>query len=206
MELVVEHLACRRGNRILFSKLSFRVTPGHIVILRGANGVGKTSLLRILAGLSRPTAGQVLWQGLSIYNDLEAYVPNIHYLGHLDGLKGVLTVRENIAYHSSLRGLIPSETALDTFTMTPLADLPTRFLSAGQRRRLALTRLCATPASLWLLDEPYTALDHEAANRLDVLLAQHCAADGMAVIASHDSTRHKDAPTIDLDSLVHRAA
>lgn len=201
MGLTAESLACRRGNRVLFTELSLNLAPGDLLILRGANGAGKTSLLRLLAGLSRPAAGRVLWNGAAITHDPEAYFRRLHYLGHLDGLKSALTARENLHFSARLRGTTAALSALDRFILTSLADIPVRLLSAGQRRRVALARLLASPAPLWLLDEPGTALDHDGAELLRHTLTDHCRKGGIAVIASHDSLAHPGAKVLEINNL-----
>lgn len=201
MGLTAESLTCRRGNRLLFTELSFRLAPGDLLVLRGANGAGKTSLLRLLAGLSRPAAGRVLWNNTAITQDLEAYFRRLHYLGHLDGLKPTFTARENIHYSARLRGNIAASSALDRFNVTSLANTPLRLLSAGQRRRVALARLFASSAPLWLLDEPSAALDHNGTEILDRALTDHCQSGGIAVIASHDSTLHPLAKILEINPL-----
>lgn len=211
MGLTAESLACRRGNYVLFTELSINLGSGDLLVLRGANGAGKTSLLRLLAGLIRPVAGRVLWNGTAIIQDPEAYFRQLHYLGHLDGLKPAFTVREILHYSAHLRGtaaassaLFRFKAALDRFGLTPLADTPVRLLSAGQRRRIALARLLATPAPLWLLDEPSAALDHDGAQLLEQTLTDHCRNGGIAVIASHDSILHPLAKVLEINS--HRRA
>ncbi len=200
MGLTAESLACRRGNRVLFTELSLNLAPGDLLVLRGANGAGKTSLLRLLAGLSRPAAGRVLWNGAAITRDPETYYRQLHYLGHLDGLKPAFTARENLNFSTRLRGTTAALSALDRFTLTSLADIPVRLLSAGQRRRAALARLLASPAPLWLLDEPGTALDHDGTELLRHALTDHCRNGGIAVIASHDSPIHPGAKVLEINN------
>lgn len=206
MGLTAESLACRRGNHLLFNGLSFNLGSGDLLVLRGANGAGKTSLLRLLAGLSRPAAGRVLWNDAAITHDPEAYFRQLHYLGHLDGLKPAFTAHENLYYSARLRGTAAALSALDRFSIAPLADTPIRLLSAGQRRRIALARLLANPAPLWLLDEPSAALDHDGAQLLEQTLTDHCRNGGIAVIASHDSILHPLAKVLEIHSLQSVAA
>lgn len=205
MGLTAESLACRRGNHVLFTELSFNLGSGDLLVLRGANGAGKTSLLRLLAGLIRPVAGRVLWNNAAIAQDPEAYFRQLHYLGHLDGLKPAFTARENLHYSARLRGTTAALSALDRFGIAPLADTPIRLLSAGQRRRIALARLLASPAPLWLLDEPSAALDHGGAQLLEQTLTDYCHNGGIAVIASHDSVLHPLAKVLEINGQ-HRAA
>ncbi|TXH31875.1 MAG: heme ABC exporter ATP-binding protein CcmA [Rhodospirillaceae bacterium] len=183
-------LACQRGERLLFHRLDFTLSEGEVLILVGANGSGKSSLLRLAAGLSRPAAGALFWEDRDISRDLEAHHRRVIYLGHADGLKAGLTVRENLKFWCDLDGATASlEAALEIFDLTPLADLPARFLSAGQRRRVTLARLAldrSQPAQLWLLDEPTTALDRDGQAVLSSLIERHRAAGGRVMLASHD--------------------
>lgn len=176
--LEVTELACRRGGRRVFDGLSFRVAGGELLALTGRNGSGKTTLLRALARLGRAEAGTIAWQGA-----------DIAWLGHLDGLKGDLTVAENIDVAERLRGVVPDrariEAALTSFDLTALASRPVRTLSAGQRRRTALARVASSRANAWLLDEPLNALDAPAQAALRAVLAQHLAAGGLAIAATH---------------------
>jgi heme exporter protein A len=190
-DLVGEQLACRRGERDIFDGVSFCVPPGAALVVTGANGSGKTSLLRILAGLSPPAAGKLAWGGSPIGHDPAAHRARLHYVGHQDAVKPGLTPRETLAFWAALRGcdirrtepLI--EAALSAFALAAVADWPCRWLSAGQRRRLALARLCASEAPLWLLDEPIAALDAENRSRLEDLLAAHRAVGGRVVLTTH---------------------
>jgi heme exporter protein A len=190
-DLVGEDLACRRGERRVFTGLSFRLPAGGALMLTGANGSGKTSLLRLLAGLIPPAAGRLAWGTSPIEHDPAAHRARLHYVGHQDGVNPGLSPRETLAFWASLcsfdsrRSALAIEKALAAFGLVPLADWPCRWLSAGQRRRLALARLCATEAPLWLLDEPISALDHENQARLEAIIAAHRAAGGRVVVATH---------------------
>jgi heme exporter protein A len=185
-DLVADRLACRRGERFVFAGVSLTLPPGGALVLTGANGSGKSSLLRLLASLLVPAAGQVLWGGAPILDDLAAYRARLHYLGHLDAIKPALGVRETLAFWAGLRGSAPQiDAALAAFGLDGIADWPCRWLSAGQRRRLALARLVATPASLWLLDEPTAALDADGEARLAAAIAAHRDRGGRAVVATH---------------------
>ncbi|MBI3454051.1 MAG: heme ABC exporter ATP-binding protein CcmA, partial [Rhodospirillales bacterium] len=163
-------LVCVRGERQVFAGVSFRIGPGGALMLVGPNGSGKSSLLRLMAGLALPVDGRLEWGSDAIVDNPEAHRGRMHYVGHLDAIKPALTVAENLVFHARLRGQRPAPAdlahALETFALAPLADLPTRFLSQGQRRRAALARLLASPAELWLLDEPTLALDADSVSRL----------------------------------------
>ncbi len=205
-DLIAEDITCRRGERLVFTGLSFRLSAGSALLLTGANGSGKTSLLRLLATLIAPAAGRLGWGDVPIEADIPAYRKRLHYVGHLDGVKPGLTPRETVAFWTTLRaGKAAREgraldTALAAFALDSVADWPCRWLSAGQRRRLALARVVATPAPVWLLDEPTSALDGDNQMRLERLIAQHRASGGRVVIASHTAIRIDDAAVLALDT------
>lgn len=178
--VAASNLACRRGERILFRGLNLAVLPGEIVWVRGANGQGKTSLLRLLAGLARPEAGRIEHGA-----DRERV-----YVGHANALKDDLTVAESLMFLSRLHGFDTGaeahEHALRRFGLYSRRNAPVRTLSQGQRRRVALARLCTAPATaLWLLDEPFDALDAEGVDALNALLAEHAARGGSVLLTSH---------------------
>lgn len=182
-----ENLTCRRGGRTVFAGLGFNVPSGGALVLRGPNGSGKTTLLRLMAGLARPAAGRLLWSGAAL-EDGESDGRHLRFIGHLDAIKPAFTVRENLAFWADFwgsgdRGLIGR--GMDAFGLATLADFPARLLSAGQRHRLALARLIASPAPLWLLDEPANALDDRALGALTATIAAHRARGGIVVLASH---------------------
>ncbi|WP_135468002.1 heme ABC exporter ATP-binding protein CcmA [Crenalkalicoccus roseus] len=193
--LEAQDLACLRGERAVFGGLSFSLGPGGALLLTGANGAGKSSLLRILAGLLAPAEGRLLWQGRDALADRTAHAARLRYLGHGDALKPSLTARENLLFYARLWGGGEEgvASALEALGLAPLAALPVRVLSAGQRRRLALARLAlGLPAGdgpprapLWLLDEPTTGLDAASVERFGALLARHRAAGGLVVAATH---------------------
>jgi heme exporter protein A len=195
-------LQCRRGGRDVFAGLSFVLPPGGALLLTGPNGSGKSSLLRLMAGLLRPAEGELLWDGHPIAEAPEAHAARLHYLGHLDAVKPVLSVTENLRFWAELRGtgtaLAP---ALERFALGELAAVPGRLLSAGQRRRLALARLVAAPAELWLLDEPSVGLDHASAGRLAAAIADHRAGGGRVVVATHTALDLADPLHLSLDAL-----
>jgi heme exporter protein A len=199
-DLVAEDVACRRGERLIFSRVRFGLPAGGAILLTGANGSGKSSLLRVLATLLAPAAGRVLWGGLDAAEDRVAYRANLHYVGHLDGIKPALGVRETLTYWVGLRGVMLAQidAALSGFALDAVADWPCRWLSAGQRRRLALARLIATPAPLWLLDEPAAALDADGERRLVAAIEAHRAAGGSVAIATHQPLALSGAQTLSL--------
>jgi heme exporter protein A len=192
-------LACIRSNRIVFAGLDFAVSPGGALVLTGPNGSGKSSLLRLMAGIARPAAGSILWQDAPVSEDPEAFFARLHYVGHRDAVKPALTVRENLTFHAALRpGAADIDGALERVGLAALADLPARMLSAGQTRRLTLARILATPAPLWLLDEPTIALDYRAVERLRAAIDAHRAGGGMIVASTNVPLGIDDAATIDL--------
>jgi heme exporter protein A len=193
-------LACQRGGRPVFSGLGFSLASGRALLLTGANGSGKSSLLRILAGLLRPSAGTLSWDGAPALAEPLRHAQRLHYLGHLDAVKPALTVAENLRFWAGLQDGRHAEEALLHFGLDGLAEEPARLLSAGQRRRLALARLIAAPRELWLLDEPAVGLDAAARERLDNALADHLSTGGMAAIATHQDLGLKDAQELDLDA------
>jgi len=189
-----------RGGRQVFAGLSFALVPGDVLVLRGPNGSGKSSLLRLLAGFLPPAAGQIAWAGEAIARDPAVHRARLHHVGHADAVKGPLTARENLAFAAALSGAPASAAAagLEGFDLTALAEVPARYLSAGQKRRLALARLLAVPRPLWLLDEPGVGLDVASRARLERALARHRAGGGIAVLATHGDVAVEDALTLDL--------
>lgn len=184
--LKVENLVCRRGEHEVFAGLSCGLDPGGALLLHGPNGAGKSSLLRVLAGFIRPAGGTVAWKGEDIGCDPEAHRTRVHYVGHLDPLKPVMTARENLASLAAvLGGKADVDGALGRLGLAPLADLPVRFLSAGQRHRLSLARLVAVSRPLWLLDEPTVALDGVSTAAVEAVVAEHRASGGAVVVATH---------------------
>lgn len=198
--LEARDLACRRGGRLVFEAVSLALEPGEAVLVVGANGSGKTSLLRLLAGLAEPAAGRIEWQGRDTASDPAEHAQRVHLVGFADGLKGLLTVAENLALQAALLGAGADRlaAALVAFDLEPLADRPARSLSAGQRRRLALARLVAVPRPLWLLDEPGVALDRASRDRLEAAIEVHRAGGGIAVVASHGDVALRDPLVLEL--------
>ena len=176
-----EQLAAIRGERLVFEQLSFAVPAGGALLLVGPNGSGKSTLLRLLAGLKRADAGRVLWNGADITLDPGGHATRLAYLGHQDAVKPGFTVAENF-FHCRTDQVTRALGALD---LGKLADLPARMLSAGQKRRLALARLAARQARLWLLDEPTLGLDTASVALFGNMLAAHRADGGVVVAATH---------------------
>ena len=193
-------LLCVRGERRVFADLKFAISPGGLLVLTGANGSGKSSLLRIMAGLLRPASGALYWDGAPVAGDPEAQAARLHYLGHLNAVKPVLTAAENLAFWAALHGGSAAEVerGLEAFDLTALAGVPAGMLSAGQKRRVALARLLAAPAEIWLLDEPTVGLDTPSLARLGAAIAEHRATGGRVVAATHAALDAEGAETLDL--------
>jgi heme exporter protein A len=185
--LIAEDLACMRAGRTVFRGLSFALEAGDALLVRGPNGSGKSSLLRLLAGFLRPAAGRLTCAGQPVGDDMPAYRARLHYVGHANAIKGVLGGRENLEFATRLRGDDAGSvaSALEILGLAGLVDVPARYLSAGQQRRLALARLLAAPREIWLLDEPAVGLDQASRARLEEALGSHREAGGLAVIATH---------------------
>ncbi len=200
-------LDCLRSARPVFRDLAFQIESGGALVLTGPNGSGKSSLLRLMAGLLPPAGGDLSWNGTKISEDPDAHRMRLRYLGHLDAVKPALTAAENLAFWAGLMGADPNTAvapALDALGIGHLSDLPARFLSAGQKRRLNLARLSVAPAAIWLLDEPATALDAETTDRLRDLIQGHRDAGGMAVVSTHSDLGLKDADNLDLAGFAAR--
>ncbi len=188
-----EALACVRGERLVFSDLNFQVSSGEALILRGPNGSGKSTLLRLVAGYLDASAGILTWNGQPVADDPDSHRRRLHYVGHLDAVKAPLTVAENLAFWAGQGHRDESggdledrlRQALERLGLGRLAEVPGRFLSAGQKRRLNLARLAASPARLWLLDEPTVSLDANGAGVLAEMVVEHLGAGGLAMIATH---------------------
>ena len=184
MRLGASDLACSRGGREVFSGLRFELSAGEALVITGANGAGKSSLLRLIAGLLQPTGGTLLLDG----GDTDLTLgEQVHYLGHQDALKPSLTVAENLAFWVQFLGgsQAAMAPALATIGLAGIAALPAAYLSAGQRRRLSIARLIAVKRPIWLLDEPTAALDTEAQATLAGLMAEHLSEGGLIVAATH---------------------
>lgn len=193
-------LKCVRGERLVLDGTSFAVQAGGALTLTGANGAGKSTLLRLMAGLMRPVSGALLWDGEDIAEDRDEHRARIVYVGHADAVKPALSVLENVAFWADISGpggLAPAD-ALARLGIGHLADLPARYLSAGQRRRVGLTRMLTSAAPIWLLDEPTTALDAKASELLGALIAAHRANGGLVVVSTHTDLGLQDAANLKL--------
>ena len=189
--LSVIDLECIRGDNLLFSGLDFSLYEGQLMQVEGANGSGKTSLLRILAGLSLSSEGRVLWDGKDIHKQRSLYFSKVAYLGHTLGVKSDLSPVENLKISLALAGFPFDETAvyraLEQTGLSGKEDVPARSLSAGQKQRVALARLLACPAKLWIMDEPFTALDASGVSLVRALLETHLRRGGLVVLTSHQA-------------------
>jgi heme exporter protein A len=183
LHLRAQALACVRGGRRVFENLSFELAGGEALVLTGPNGSGKSSLIRQIAGLVEIAGGSLALEG---GDDERGISEQAHYVGHLDALKNAMSVRETMLFWADfLGGTGDAEHALDALGLGGLCDLPVAYLSAGQRRRLALSRLFLAPRPLWLLDEPSVGLDAASVERLALLMKEHLAAGGLIVAATH---------------------
>jgi heme exporter protein A len=202
-----QDLSCIRGERLVFAGLSFRVGSGGALVLRGPNGSGKSSLLRLAAGLARPSRGVVAWNGGDIATDRALHRARLAYIGHADAVKPALTAAENLAFWAGLRGGGDVAGGLRRLGLGGLARIPARYLSSGEKRRLALSVLAASQAELWLLDEPAVGLDAASVVLLEALIAEHRKAGGMVVVSTHTELALGGAETLDLAAFaIARAA
>lgn len=187
--LSAHDLACERGERLLFRDLGFELESGEALLVRGGNGRGKTSLLRILCGLSAPVAGVVRWRGELISQTHEQYGREMAYLGHANGIKDDLTPVENLRLAAALGGreldVTTATAALEQVGLSRCLDFPARVLSFGQRRRVALAGLMTAGALLWILDEPLTGLDVYGVEMVEQMIRDHVVAGGLAIMTTH---------------------
>ncbi len=187
--LEVINLECIRGDRRLFSELSFNLSAGELLHLHGHNGSGKTTLLRTICGLITPTEGEVRWQNENVRRQRDEFARELVYIGHKNAIKADLTGTENLRIACQLDGMPVSEEqaweALEKLGLRGHEDLPVRVLSQGQKKRVALARLLLSESPLWILDEPFTALDKAAVSYLQTVIQEHVDAGGMVMLTTH---------------------
>ena len=195
-------LTCVRGEKQLFADLSFQVSSGECLHVRGENGVGKTSLLRLLTGLSKPESGDVLWNQQSISSESQTYHRDLLFFGHRDALKEDLTALENLKMYAAIDDAALSDeiamVALRRFGLRGREHLPVHYLSAGQKRRVLMARLVTRQARLWILDEPFNALDIHAVAELETLITDHLMLDGIVILTSHQPIKLLNLKVLDL--------
>ena len=195
MTLTVTNLACARGGLPVLSGVNFALAAGQALVLQGPNGIGKTTLLRTIAGLQPPQSGQI-----------EAPPDSIAYAAHADGIKATLTVQENLAFWAAIFGLKDTAAAMVAMQLTALQSRPAATLSAGQKRRLGLARLMVTGRPIWLLDEPTVSLDTASTALFTSMIAAHLGQGGSALIASHIDLDLANASLLDLSPFANRTA
>ncbi len=200
MVLVLDNLTCRRAGRLVFHDLCFEVEAGQAAALRGSNGVGKSTLLRQLAGLLPVARGDARLGDISLAGDRQGFQERVAYAGHLDAVKPALSIGENLTLWAEIHGndAARAEAALARFGLDVIATRPAAQCSAGQKRRLGLARLLVADRPLWLLDEPTVSLDADAAELVADLVREHIAAGGMALIATHVELGLGDIPTLEM--------
>lgn len=186
-QLEVDSIRCERGDRVLIDRLSVRLNRGEILQVEGANGSGKTTLLRTLCGLASPSEGEIRWGGQPIQDIRAEYHAELTYIGHLPGIKADLTPLENLQFLHALHDRTPVNdvAVLERIGLFGFEDVPARQLSAGQRRRVALARLLVDSSPLWILDEPFTAIDRAGTEVLVDVLSDHLEGGGMVILTSH---------------------
>lgn len=201
----LHNLACERDERFLFARLNASFAAGQVVQILGPNGSGKTTLLRILAGVSSDYRGEIRWQGQPLASARWEYTNSILYLGHLPGIKKSLTPLENLRWYAAQQSGVSDLTiirALAQFQLAGYEDTPCHRLSAGQLRRVALARLAFSQAKVWILDEPFTALDKSGVAQLELRLADHAAAGGLVLVTSHQDINVPHLESVDLQDFV----
>jgi len=187
--LAAEALSCVRQDRVLFENLNFQLSAGQVLYIQGKNGAGKSSLLRLLAGLTLPEDGQILFHGKPLQQQTEFFAEQLLFIGHQSGIHPQLTALQNLAFWSALseQAIADPYQLLGALGLAGLEDIPCFMLSAGQQRRVSLARLWFTNKSLWILDEPFTSLDQQLISKLEHHFLQHLSAGGVIVLTSHQA-------------------
>jgi len=185
--LTVDNLALFKDDKKIFSELGFSISTSSALIIKGKNGVGKSSLLKIIAGISAPTSGKILWGGVDVEELRDDFNGDSQFLGHKNFLKNELTVRENLAFYARLKGTEAAlESGISFFDLGKFADEKVKKLSAGWQKRVMLARLLSCPTTVWLLDEPSNNLDLEGRKKLHSLIKSRIKEDGLVIMATHD--------------------
>ncbi|MFC2992307.1 cytochrome c biogenesis heme-transporting ATPase CcmA [Halomonas tibetensis] len=196
LSLQARKLACERDDRWLFEDLDLDICGGEIVRIEGPNGSGKTTLLKILSGQLADYLGELFWNGMPMRESRQAFLENLLYLGHAPGVKAALTPLENLAWYQALAGDNDNEAArlaaLESVGLVGFEDVPAGQLSAGQQRRVALARLELTPRPLWVLDEPFTAIDRDGVAALEERMIVHARSGGCVLVTTHHELRNTD--------------
>jgi heme exporter protein A len=207
--LEVRGLYCERDERILFKDLSFSLAPGKALQIQGSNGSGKTTLLRILCGLNSDFSGEILWQGAAVKQVRSEFCSEVFYLGHAPAINRTLSPRENLRWFSASQGKtanIDISTALDELGLAGYDDVPCFMMSAGQQRRVSLARMKLTSARLWVMDEPFTALDKRGVSEVEQMLSDFVNAGGSLILTTHHPLQIAcDIDVINLDSRIQES-
>ena len=202
-QLIIENLACQRGDKVLFHHLNLQIQVGDFVQIEGHNGIGKTSLLRIVAGLAVPLEGKVRWNSEEIFKQREVFNYDLLYLGHQSGIKPELNAWENLCFYQQIGHCRQGDeilwNVLQTVGLLGREDIPAAQLSAGQQKRIALARLWLSEAPLWILDEPFNAIDKKGVAVLTALFEQHAQRGGIVILTSHQEVPSAQLKKINLE-------
>ena len=205
MMLTVKNLYCERDERVLFQNLDFSVAEGEVWQIQGSNGSGKTTLLRILCGLNDEFSGEIQWRGKDQTKARPEFNHEVFYLGHTPAINKTLSPKENLSWFCASRGLTNTDqikTVLNSFNLYGYEDMPCYLMSAGQQRRVSLARMLLSQAKLWIIDEPFTALDKQGVQELEALLSAHALAGGSIILTTHHSLQMDySIRVVDLDAM-----